>query len=113
MAEPTDGRKKAPAAPPADDITPVPAAGAGDRVAELERELAAARAEVERLKAAPPAFGPGKRFRVGVEGGPVWVVQPEPGEHPVEAFKRATGVLNSANPFDVAAVADETPLGAA
>lgn len=89
--------------PASDDVTPADLGG-NDRVAELEAQLAAARAErdahaaeLARVKAGPLPFAaqPGQRFLVKLTDSPSWVVEPDPGEHPWEAYKRATGVQSS------------------
>lgn len=79
-----------PAAPP-----PAPAR---DEVAELKARLAALESENAGLKsAAPPAFPPGRRYLVTLRDAPSWVVEPQAGEHPWEAYRRATGVISSAH----------------
>lgn len=106
MAEKTDGRKAGTtAAPPQDDITPVATADT-TRVADLERQLAAARADAarvaaenERLKAGPAVglYVPGKRYLVELAGNPSVVVEPKDGEHPYECYKALLGIIRSDN----------------
>lgn len=79
---------------PADDITPADSAA---ELAALKAQLAAKDAELERVKAGPPpqTFAPGKRYKVSLHDGPTAVVEPEPGEHPWDAFRRKCGVISS------------------
>lgn len=64
------------------------ARGAADR---LNAELQSAKAP------AGPVFAPGRRYLVTLKDAPSWVVEPEAGEHPWEAYRRATGVISSAH----------------
>ena len=77
------------------------------RIAELERLLAEAQAikdaqaaELAAIRSGNATFTPGQRYKVSVKDGPTAVVEPNPGEHPHDAFKRVTGVQSSIHPFD-------------
>ncbi len=119
-----------PTDPPATDIEPAagfgppltteptPAASseptATDAAAELatlraEREallaeLAAAKARVSAAEPLPPG-----RYLVQLKDAPAWVVEPEPGEHPFEAYKRVTGLIRS--PHTPTVTRTELPCG--
>ncbi len=83
-----------------------------ERYTNMERGMAELREENARLKAAQPAgFAAGKKFTVSIHDGPKAVVRPEPGEHPFEAYKRVTGVLNSVHAPVVVEAPDDAPLG--
>lgn len=76
-------------------------------------EIARLRAENAELKATKvvPQFAPGQRYLVKLKDAASWVVEPEPGEHPFEAYKRATGCTGSANTPEIAPTAK--PVGRA
>jgi hypothetical protein len=88
------------AAAPADDAQVVKVEARPDRVAELEAELARLRSENEVLRSGKPSFTPGRRYRVSVKGGPASIVEPNPGEHPHDAFCRVAGIQRSDSPFE-------------
>lgn len=101
----------APLPPAAEDITAVGDAPEGDgpdsppadprdaEIAALRAMLADRDAELEKAKAAGSAASPaspaGQKFRVSLTGGCTAVVETRAGEHPFEAYKRLTGVINS------------------
>lgn len=115
--KPEDGFTPTPAFTPdvdlPDDQTEESDAGDGDatedpRDAELER----LRAENAALRAAAgPVYAGGRRYRVSLRDGPTANVQCGPGEHPFEAFKRQTGVLNSVHAPEIHEAADDAPCG--
>jgi len=82
---------------PADDVTPADFAAPTPAAADpRDEEIARLREENARLKAAAPReYAGGRKYRVSLPDGPAAVVEPRPGEHPFEAFKRVTGVRSS------------------
>lgn len=93
-------------------------------------ELAALRAENERLKAAladrdaeisaivsaPPdiaSVDPPGRFQVDLTDAPSWVVDAQSAAHAWDAYKSATGVISSIHAPSVSRVSEQTPLGRA
>lgn len=109
---------EAPPAPPAggDDIRPAEGfapEGAGEPEPTgdpRDAELAALRARVAELEARPAAAYSG-RYRVSLEGGPTAVVECREGEHPFDAYRRVTGVINSIHAPEVAKARADAPLG--
>jgi hypothetical protein len=108
--KPADGF--APAADLGGDIEPQGGPEDAPGVDPRDVEIAALKAENARLKAAgaPPHAGGGK-FRVALRDGPAAVVQCEPGEHPFEAYRRATGVINSQHAPEIHARPDDARCG--
>lgn len=98
-------------------IVPTFGAAGGD---ETETELERLRARVAELEAAsakaaeqPPVVAaeqPG-RFLVKVTHAPSWVVKAASQYHAIEAYKRATGMVQFGYQPEVKPVADDTPLG--
>lgn len=101
---------------PAGDLT----AHDADETGDVERaEIDPRDAEIERLKAelaaAKAAQGPtyagGKKYTVALKDGPKAVVKCEPGEHPWDAYRRVTGVINSVNPPVITEAHDAAECG--
>lgn len=76
-------------------------------------EIARLRAENAKLRAASGLvdYAPGRRYLVKLKDAVSWVVEPAPGEHPYDAFRRVTGVLASVSQPEVSPT--ELPLGRA
>lgn len=111
-------------ASPADDVAPAfdggfePAespAAPGDKAAPADprdAEIERLKAELAAAKASGSAGYPaGQKFRVTLTGGATAVIQPREGEHPFEAYKRLTGVINSIHTPEITPAPDDAACG--
>ena len=76
------------------------------RLRELEAENAKLRAASGLVD-----YAPGKRYLVKLKDAVSWVVEPAPGEHPYDTFRRVTGVLASTSQPEVSPT--DLPIGRA
>lgn len=80
------------------------------QIAARDEEIARLRVRVAELEAGAAVWA-AKKYTVSIPDGPTAVVAPEPGEHPFDAFKRATGVLATPHAPQISPAGDDVECG--